>query len=160
MDPTDHLDTPARTGLGRRAFLRGAGAALTAGVSITVITACGGGKNDEATGAADLDALPEQAQATIGQTVQSGKIPVGGATFLPESGLILTRPAQQEYRVLSNVCPHAGGKIDRQDERGRLVCPLHGSQFDPATGKALVGPASQPLPVRPVAIHHGTASIG
>jgi len=43
-------------------------------------------------------------------------------------------------------CTHVGGPLDRgQVADGVVTCPLHGSQFDLATGKVVRGPATQPV---------------
>ncbi len=44
----------------------------------------------------------------------------------------------------STTCTHAGCRIGRANT-GILQCGCHGSQFDAATGKAIKGPAIQPL---------------
>jgi len=43
-----------------------------------------------------------------------------------------------------NACSHQGGPCALKD--GALVCVWHGSAFDPATGKPVKGPATEPLP--------------
>ena len=41
-------------------------------------------------------------------------------------------------------CTHVGGPLDRGSVNGGAVtCPLHGSQFDLASGRVLRGPATQ-----------------
>lgn len=45
--------------------------------------------------------------------------------------------------VYSSHCTHLGCKID-QVERGHLVCPCHGSEYD-LSGKVLKGPAFKSL---------------
>nr|WP_330359806.1 Rieske 2Fe-2S domain-containing protein [Mycobacteroides abscessus] len=45
----------------------------------------------------------------------------------------------------------ADGWIDR----GRIVCPWHGSQFDTSTGCVVCGPASTPLPCYQTRINNG-----
>ena len=43
-------------------------------------------------------------------------------------------------------CTHVGGPLDRGSVSGGVVtCPLHGSQFELATGKVVRGPAVQPI---------------
>ena len=40
------------------------------------------------------------------------------------------------YGALDNVCPHMGGPLGQGSiEEGRLVCPWHGREYDPATGE-------------------------
>ena len=42
-----------------------------------------------------------------------------------------------KYCALDNVCPHQGGPLGMGYVDGnKLVCPWHGWQFDPSTGRA------------------------
>jgi 3-phenylpropionate/trans-cinnamate dioxygenase ferredoxin subunit len=42
------------------------------------------------------------------------------------------------YYAADNRCPHLGGKLSRGRLEGTVVtCPLHGSQFDLASGKVI-----------------------
>jgi cytochrome b6-f complex iron-sulfur subunit len=61
-------------------------------------------------------------------------------------------------KVLSNRCTHAGCRISRESE-GKLVCPCHGSEFDPLNGKVLRGPALKPLPEIPFSHSPATGEI-
>jgi rieske iron-sulfur protein len=56
--------------------------------------------------------------------------------------------------AFSAICPHAGCLVSGWiAETGRLHCPCHGSEYDPAKGGVVVaGPAPQPLPALPVQI--------
>ena len=39
------------------------------------------------------------------------------------------------YGALDGTCPHMGGPLaEGMIENGRLVCPWHGREYDPATG--------------------------
>lgn len=43
--------------------------------------------------------------------------------------------------AMDNVCPHRGGPLGTGViDDGKLICPWHGWQFDPATGRALQVP--------------------
>jgi len=46
-------------------------------------------------------------------------------------------------KIFSSRCTHLGCKINKL-ENGKLICPCHGSQFDPH-GKVLKGPAAASL---------------
>ncbi len=41
-----------------------------------------------------------------------------------------------QYRLLSSICPHAGGQVVIYDDK--LVCPLHMWTFDASSGQCLV----------------------
>lgn len=125
----------------RRTVLTVAGTLAT----VTFMSACAG---TEAGGDAEVEPQEDttQMQAAVQRLVSEGSIPVGGAEFLDDEGVIVTHPAQDEYRVFSDVCPHQQGRVSAVDEAsGRLVCPLHGSQFDSTTGDVVVGPSAEGL---------------
>jgi len=66
---------------------------------------------------------------------------------------IAARHALDGVLAFSGVCTHAAcGVSSWKAETARLVCPCHGSEFDPAA-HALVtaGPAPRPLPILPLA---------
>lgn len=52
----------------------------------------------------------------------------------------------------SAICTHLGCSVIAQPNAdGHIVCPCHGSMFDPANGaKVLRGPAGRPLPSLPI----------
>ncbi|MGH7729412.1 MAG: Rieske (2Fe-2S) protein, partial [Vulcanimicrobiaceae bacterium] len=61
--------------------------------------------------------------------------------------IVLTRVGGV-VRALGGVCSHAYALLsDGEIYEGRLICPLHGSEFDPETGAALTLPATDPIPV-------------
>lgn len=61
----------------------------------------------------------------------------------------------------SAVCKHAGCIVSAWvADRQLLLCPCHGSEYDPArTGAVVMGPADAPLPTIPVAVHAGQLVI-
>ncbi|HEU5401382.1 MAG TPA: Rieske (2Fe-2S) protein [Terriglobales bacterium] len=43
--------------------------------------------------------------------------------------------------AMDNICPHRGGPLGTGViDDGKLICPWHGWQFDPATGRAIQVP--------------------
>lgn len=57
-------------------------------------------------------------------------------------------------------CPHLGAPMsDGWVDRGRVVCPWHGSRFDCGSGEVLRGPATAPLPSYPTRIRQGVIEI-
>lgn len=45
------------------------------------------------------------------------------------------------YAAMDNVCVHRGGPLGQGSvERGKIVCPWHGWEFDPLTGAAVHNP--------------------
>ena len=80
-------------------------------------------------------------------------VPVGGAASFtdPRSGdpgLVL-QPAAGEFVAFDAVCPHAGCTVGYSPAANLIVCPCHGSEFDPRTGAVLRPPAAHGLtPIR------------
>jgi Rieske Fe-S protein len=66
--------------------------------------------------------------------------------------------SSKDLKVLSNLCTHAGCKINRETN-GQLICPCHGSRYEAATGKVLQGPALLSLPQIPYSIDDKTGEI-
>ena len=54
----------------------------------------------------------------------------------------------------SAICTHLGCSVIAQpNAEGHIVCPCHGSMFDPANGaRVLHGPAGRPLPSLPITV--------
>lgn len=89
----------------------------------------------------------------------AGARSVGNLRRLPaDSALALTDPrtgqpavvvrlsAQRAVKAYSAVCTHAGCTVRYDSGRKLLVCPCHGSVYDPARGAAVLsGPAPYPL---------------
>src|SRR5919198_115189 len=46
----------------------------------------------------------------------------------------------------SAVCTHLACAVLWRREEGRLECPCHDGEFDPATGEVVAGPPPRPLP--------------
>ncbi|WP_176489776.1 Rieske (2Fe-2S) protein [Mobilicoccus massiliensis] len=130
----------------RRTVLKiaGAGGAIA---TVTFVSACGSGEKKSE--APDKDNA--KVQAAVQQAVTSGQVPVGGAAFLTDVGAVVTQPTTGQYKVFSTWCPHAGAEVTMLDEKtGRIVCVLHGSQFDPTTGEVKVGPS--PAGLKPIEV--------
>jgi len=53
---------------------------------------------------------------------------------------------KEGIKVFSNRCTHLGCRIRPADD-GTLICPCHGSAFDPEKGSAIKGPAEKPLEI-------------
>lgn len=48
--------------------------------------------------------------------------------------------------AMDNRCPHKGGDLSKGTIKdGVVVCPLHGSRFEPSTGRAVSGPKIGPI---------------
>jgi cytochrome b6-f complex iron-sulfur subunit len=88
--------------------------------------------------------------------VRLADVPVGGAVEVKVGGkpMIVSQPTKDTAVAFSAVCPHKFVTVVVSGKR--LLCPAHGSTFDPATGKNLKGPANGvPLPAVPVKVVDG-----
>lgn len=133
---------------GRRAVL--CGAALAA-LGLTA-AACGGSEGSGQDGGSPGPDEPVELGA-------ADAVPVGGAKIYPKQRVLVSRPADGDFKCFSAVCTHQGGMLDSV-EKGEAVCPLHGSRFEAATGKVAQGPATKPLPEVPVKVRNGKLVAG
>jgi thiosulfate dehydrogenase [quinone] large subunit len=66
---------------------------------------------------------------------------------------VLIHLSNGRFVAYSAVCTHAGCIVGYESARAELVCPCHGSIYDPRHGAQVVaGPAPRPLPVVPVRV--------
>jgi Rieske Fe-S protein len=77
-------------------------------------------------------------------------IPLNSAhTFMYANGSqsgIAIHLANGNFVAYNRTCSHGGVYVDYDPATHFIVCPAHGSKFDPAKGAAVVaGPAAQPL---------------
>jgi thiosulfate dehydrogenase [quinone] large subunit len=79
----------------------------------------------------------------------ASQVPVGGAaTFTDpatgDPGLIL-QLAKDQFVAYDAICPHAGCTVGYAAGAKLIVCPCHGSEFDPTTGAVVSPPAQRGL---------------
>jgi thiosulfate dehydrogenase (quinone) large subunit len=91
--------------------------------------------------------------------VASDRVPVGGSLGFtdPKSGdpgLLLQRAAGT-FVAFNAVCPHAGCTVGYSRHADLIVCPCHGSEFNPNTGGLVRGPAPHGLSSISVAESNG-----
>ncbi len=94
--------------------------------------------------------VPKVSGTAIGE---ASAVPVGGAARFsdPSTGdpsLVLQLSAGK-FVAYDAVCPHAGCTVGWSSAADLIVCPCHGSEFDPNNGHVVQGPAP-----------HGLAQIG
>jgi nitrite reductase/ring-hydroxylating ferredoxin subunit/uncharacterized membrane protein len=74
-------------------------------------------------------------------------------------GVVLHRDGEDVLAV-GEYCPHLGAPMsDAWVDRGRVVCPWHGSRFECQTGDVLKGPATASLPSYPTRIRDGMVEV-
>ena len=95
----------------------------------------------------------------------SGRYNVGSTTGVPSGGAIAVNAGGEivavfnvdgEFHAISDTCSHAYASLSEGDLDGCYVmCPLHGSEFDVRTGKALTLPATSPVETFPIEVEDG-----
>ena len=127
----------------RQKAIIGAGLGLVA----TVLTACSTyGKKPEASGDAATTTKPPP---TTGGTApeltnviaKTADVPVGAGLIVDE--VVVTQPAEGEFKGFSAICTHAGCTVNKVAD-GTIDCPCHGSKFN-LDGSVAAGPATKPL---------------
>lgn len=113
-----------------------AATSLVAGAGL--LTACGNGESASATKSVDV-------------TVDTANVPVGGGFVDTTNGVVVTQLTKGQYKAFSSVCPHQGCQVGSVSAEA-IVCPCHGSRFDPRTGEVTAGPANKALPAKKVAV--------
>jgi Rieske Fe-S protein len=136
---TDH---PLSTPIQRRTVL--AAAAATG-----VLAACGSDDSDD-TGEATA---PDDAGSASGGEVlaETADVPVAGGTVNRDARVVVTQPADGDYRAFSSVCPHQGCDVSRVDNNV-ITCGCHNSKFSAETGDVQSGPAPRGLAEIDVAV--------
>lgn len=89
------------------------------------------------------------------------EIPAGRATTVAADGLELAvfNAGGGRYHAVSAACPHEGGPLgDGLLDRGMIICPWHGFDFDPATGVCKVDPELC-VTVYPVLVEDGVVLV-
>lgn len=124
---SDFSGTPAPAGSKGADAIGGGGATATAG--------SGSGSGDSSASGPAL--------------TTTSKVPVGGGVVTTD--YVITQPTAGTYKAFSNVCPHAGCKVDKVDS-GVISCPCHGSQFSVKDGSVTTGPATTGLTAKNVKV--------
>ena len=138
----------------RRAALTGLG---LAGLAAT-LTACGGSAATDSSGGSSDGGT---AGSTAGGTAlgPASDVPVGGGKVFAAAQVVVTQPSAGEYKAFTAVCTHALCFVD-QVANGTIDCPCHGSRFSVKDGSVVTGPASSPLPSKPISVSSGQITVG
>lgn len=78
-------------------------------------------------------------------------IPVGGGTIFSEQQVVVTQPADGDFKAFSAVCTHQGCLVDTVSG-GTINCPCHGSKYKITDGSVVRGPATRPLAPKSVVV--------
>lgn len=143
----------------RRSLL--AAACGTCAAALTGCAAYGAGRPAAEAGAvvpAPAASPPAASLPVADALALAATIPVGGGRVFAELDLVVTRPAEDEFRAFSATCTHQGCAVTGVTD-GEIVCPCHGSTFSAVDGSPTAGPAQQPLPSRTVAVRDGAVVL-
>lgn len=105
------------------------------------------------------------ADGGAGQVVASaGDVEVGGGLILDEQQVVITQPAEGEFKGFSAVCTHQGCTVGDVSD-GTINCPCHGSRFSIEDGSVVeaasgLSPDSQdPLPEVALSVDGDSISV-
>jgi thiosulfate dehydrogenase [quinone] large subunit len=143
----------------RSVVIRGAAAAgvgalglVGAGAVAGIARAVGGAKSPGGGGQVTLPSRGRSASSNHPPGVAIGPakdVPVGGAANFtdPNSGQpgLVLQPSQGAFVAYNAVCPHAGCTVGYYGGSKLIVCPCHGSVFNPTDGSVESGPAQTGL---------------
>jgi Rieske Fe-S protein len=101
---------------------------------------------------ADTGGGGEDEKAPTGQVLGVAKdVPLGGGVIFKDKKIVVTQPAEGEYKAFSAVCTHQGCLVNEVNN-GTINCDCHGSKFAIADGSVSDGPAPTPLPAQQVSV--------
>lgn len=141
--------------LSRRRALTGA---ATLGVGVPLLAACGDDGDSTANDPASdpTSSAPTSATTTetadgasseapaAGGLVAAADVPVGGGVVLKDEELVVTQPADGEFKAFSAICTHQSCLVTSVSDNA-ITCPCHGSSFSAEDGSVQGGPATASL---------------
>jgi nitrite reductase/ring-hydroxylating ferredoxin subunit len=130
-------------GLGRRHAIAGA-AGL--GMATPLLAACGE-ETPEGNPSVATDPTSEGTDGGGGggggggdALAATSDVPVGGGTIFADEKVVVTQPAEGDFKAFTAVCTHQGCLVGQVAD-GTIQCPCHGSQFSIEDGANVVGPS-------------------
>jgi Rieske Fe-S protein len=146
--------------LSRRNALAGA---ATVGLGFPVLAACGGDAGSTATDSESTEGSssdsPSAGASSTGTTLgAAADVPVGGGTVFKDAKVVVTQPAEGEFKGFSAICTHQGCPVSAVED-GLIACPCHGSKFSIEDGSPQGGPATEPLGEVDVTVEGGQISL-
>jgi nitrite reductase/ring-hydroxylating ferredoxin subunit len=154
-------DRPARNLLGAPVQRR---TVIAAAAASGLLVACGTG-SDPGSGADPSPADPSDGASGSGGSAAgtvlaaADEVAVGGGLVNSTARVVLTQPAEGQYKAFSAVCPHQGCLVSGVTDNV-IVCGCHGSRFSAQTGDVERGPADEGLAEVAVALEGGNIVLG
>jgi menaquinol-cytochrome c reductase iron-sulfur subunit len=82
----------------------------------------------------------------------------GWREVVSAQSVYVNRLADDQFEVLSAICPHLGCSVSWQQNADEFFCPCHGSAFTP-DGKVLKGPSPRPMDSLPTRVQDGKLQV-
>ena len=133
---------------------------LTALGVAAVLAGCGGDDNGSSgTDPATDSKTPTGGKSSGGTTTETvlaetSEVPVGGGLILTDEKIVITQPADGEFKAFSAVCKHQGFTVTSVED-DQIRCDHHGSVYDFESGDNIGGPAPAPLDPIQVTVKNG-----
>ncbi len=150
------------------------GGLAAAGVGVPLLAACSGDDPDTATdtgasgsstpSASSSSAAPPSdgagsSAAPAGEPLAStSDIEVGGGSIFADQEVVVTQPAEGEFRCFTAICSHQGCVVSSVSD-GTINCDCHGSKYDIDTGDVVEGPATFALGEEEIAVSGDQISL-
>jgi Rieske Fe-S protein len=78
-------------------------------------------------------------------------IPVGSGKIFQDEKVVITQPAEGDFKAFSAVCTHQGCLVSKIDSSA-ITCTCHQSTFSLEDGSVLGGPAKSALPAANITV--------
>ncbi|SDU51745.1 Rieske (2Fe-2S) protein [Jiangella alkaliphila] len=123
----------------RQVLVLGAAGVVTAATGCTVY-----GDENDPPDPPDSPDSPDQPDASDGGgasgggavVATTGDVEVGGGLILAEQQVVITQPAEGDFRAFSAVCTHQGCTVSSVGD-GTIDCACHGSRFSIEDGSVV-----------------------
>lgn len=161
------VDHPIVSASSRRMVIAGSVAAAT-------LTACGSDDGDASSGSSTAatsdtstsetasdtgsESASDTATESDGTTLAAADVPVGGGTILTDAAVVVTQPAEGDFKAFSAVCTHQNCMVSSVADN-QINCACHGSAYSAEDGSVINGPATNPLPAVDITVDGETLTI-
>ncbi|MFJ9041394.1 Rieske (2Fe-2S) protein [Streptomyces sp. NPDC102406] len=113
----------------------------------------------KATSGASSPGPASKAPPAAGELARTSDIPVGGGKVFADKKVVVTQPAEGDFKAFSAVCTHQGCSVN-EVSGGTINCPCHGSKYRVADASVAGGPAPRPLPPQKITVTGKSISLG
>ncbi|WP_420032893.1 Rieske (2Fe-2S) protein [Streptomyces sp. cg28] len=148
-----------RRSASRRSVLVAGAAALAGGCSKYGDENGGGGDGTRPTTAPPAGSGKAPRPSSAPALARTSDIPVGGGKVFAAEKVVVTQPAQGDFKAFSAICTHQGCTVNSVSG-GTINCPCHGSKYRIADASVAAGPAPRPLPPRRIEVSGNSITLG